>query len=712
MVVPTRREDGVPSREEDARLRAAQALTGLAWWTLDPSTGRHEWSEAMFHLVGLPPGPEPPTHEEFLALIHPEDRLAARELSAQGFGRDHLNVFRVVHSDGGVRYLQSWSDVETDPAGEIVRVTGATMDVTDREEALAESEQSRARLGVSEEHFRVAFDNAPIGMSMISLEPDTLGCYLRANDAFLTMLGYDREELVGSSLRDITHPDDVERDRGRFARIAGGEVESLSFEKRFVRKDGATVHAWLTTAVARSHHGEPLYLISHAVDVTDRMREQAELERLALTDTLTGLANRTLLTDRIDQALARLHRTGGAVAMLLLDIDRFKLVNDSLGHLVGDALLVEVAGRISDLSRADATVARLGGDEFVVFVDGLRDLADVHPVADRLLRTLRRPYDLGPGAESLVVTVSIGVSVATAAERTHIDLYREADLALYRAKDSGRDQYALFDDDLRSRAEARLRAEALLRRSLAEDRVVAVFQPIIDLSDGRIRAAEALARLRTDDGTLVGPVDFIEMAEETGLVVELDARMFELAVAEYSRLAEGPGERLRRITANVSGRSLEDPTFVDRLRSTLAWFDVPGEVIRIELTERTLLTSSPAVLDSLARIADLGLEIGLDDFGTGYSALGYLQRFTLQFLKIDRAFVARLGGSVRDDAVVSAVIDLAHAHDMVVVAEGVERPDQLAALRRMGCDRAQGFLLGRPMPAGDLKALLAEGPRW
>ena len=205
--------------------------------------------------------------------------------------------------------------------------------------------------------------------------------------------------------------------------------------------------------------GQPLYLVTHALDISERLREQAELERLALTDTLTGLANRTLLNDRLDQALARLHRTGGAAAMLLLDVDRFKTVNDSLGHQVGDALLVEIAHRIEAVSRADSTVARLGGDEFVVLVEGLPAARAVHAVADRLLETLRRPYDLGPTAESLVATVSVGVSVAHDATRTAGDLYREADLALYRAKDSGRDQYALFDDALRARADRRMTSE-------------------------------------------------------------------------------------------------------------------------------------------------------------------------------------------------------------------------------------------------------------
>lgn len=814
------REKERSRREEDARLRAAQALTGLAWWSLDRTTGRHEWSDAMFRLVGLEPADEAPSHAQFLDLLHPEDRPQAEELANGGFGRDQRAVFRVVHPDGSLHYLQSWHDAETDADGEVVRVLGATMEVTDREVAIEELGTSRsalaaaleltrtatwtwdvrtdevhwsdrmrqlmgrfgddrpiqvedflacvhpadrermrrvgehtiatghageeryrvlhpdgtvrhiraltdvrrspdgqvvtlwgtaidvteqveadAKLAASEQHFRVAFDNAPIGMSMISLAPEALGHYLRANDAFLEMVGYTHSELQGRPLGDLTHPDDLDQDLASFHRLASGELDEIAFEKRYRRKDGSIVHAWLNSALARGPDHEPLYLISHAIDITDRLREQAELERLALTDTLTGLANRTLLTDRIDQALARLNRVGGACAMLLLDIDRFKLVNDSLGHLVGDALLVEVAGRLADLNRADTTVARLGGDEFVVLVEGLRDPAQVHAIADRLLERLRRPYDLGGSVEPLVATVSIGISIASTAERTHVDLYREADLALYRAKDAGRDQYALFDDDLRARAEARLRAESMLRQALAEDRLVPLFQPIVDLHDGQIHAVEALARIRNADRSLVGPADFIEVAEETGLIVEVDVRMFELAVAEFARMSSDPQSGLRRVSCNISARSLEDPTFVDRLRRALVWYGVAGGDMRVELTERSLLTSSPVVRESLRRMAGLGLQIGLDDFGTGYSALAYLQRLPLDFLKVDRSFVARLGGGdATAEATVRAIIDVAHAHRLVVTAEGVETAEQARTLRALGCDRGQGWLYGRPAP--------------
>jgi EAL domain-containing protein (putative c-di-GMP-specific phosphodiesterase class I) len=309
------------------------------------------------------------------------------------------------------------------------------------------------------------------------------------------------------------------------------------------------------------------------------------------------------------------------------------------------------------------------------------------------------------------VTASIGISVANTADRSHGELYREADLALYRAKDAGRNQYALFDSALRSRVDARMEAENLLRRALAEGFVTPFFQPLIDLTTGRIRSVECLARIALPNGDIVPPADFVDVAEESGLIVELDARMFELGMRQFAVWSAQPDLDLRAISTNVSARSLEDSTFVDRMRRAMTWYGVEGSAIRVEITERSLLAPSPAVVESLRGIAELGIDVGLDDFGTGYSALAYLQSFDLRFLKIDRSFVSRLGNR-RDDAVVAAVIDLAHAFELRVVGEGVETPEQLVALRAMGCDRAQGFLMGRPLPPDELTALVRTRPSW
>jgi diguanylate cyclase (GGDEF)-like protein/PAS domain S-box-containing protein len=687
-----------------AKLAAALDLNATAMWEWDVDSGRLTWSARMTELMGRDPEGPAPDVEDFLVCVHPDDRDRIREMGERqvATGVPEETTYRVVHPGGPVRHIRAWTDVRFGHDGRVTHLWGTALDITPEQEYAA-------RLRASEEHFRVAFDMAPIGMSMIGLVSETVGQYLRTNAAFQQMLGRTEDELLAAQMGELTHPEDRERDSTQFARLVAGELSSLAFEKRYLRGDGETVHAWITSSVVHDDRGEPLYLITHAVDISDRLREQAELKRLALTDTLTGLANRTLLNDRLEHALARLRRQPSSLAMLLLDVDRFKTVNDSLGHQVGDALLVGIGQRLEAVTRGDCTVARLGGDEFVVLVEGLEQPDAIHPVAERLLESLRQPFDLGL-PQPMSATVSIGVSIATSAERDPSDLYREADLALYRAKDGGRDQYALFDAQLRASADRRLTAETLLRRALGDDSVVPVYQPIIDLQDGRVSGAEALARI-DDRGVLVAPAAFIDVAEETGLIVEVDSRMFELVAAEAGRLRD-LGVPVRRLTTNVSARTLEDPAFVRRARAALERHQVPRSVVRIELTERTLLAPTPATREAIAQLKDLGLGIGLDDFGTGYSALAYLQTFPLDFLKIDRSFVSRLGVSGRDNAIVAAVVDLAHAHDLVVVGEGVETPEQLAALRQAGCDWAQGYLMGKPMSADELVELIRSDPRW
>lgn len=572
-------------------------------------------------------------------------------------------------------------------------------------------EEPVAGLAASDELFRIAFDHAPTGMAIISLVPGEIGRFVRVNSTFCAMLGRDAAELVQRTFLDVTHPDDRERDWGNFQQLVREEIDLQTVDKRYVHKDGHSVHADIASRVAPGPAGGPLCVLMHAVDVTQRRQEQAELQRLALTDPLTGLANRTLLNDRLDQALARLNRDESYAALLLLDVDRFKFVNETGGHNVGDELLVAIAGRIEAVSRADATVARVGGDEFVVLVEGLSSPAEVHRIAVRLLETLRQPYKLAAVPDPVVTTVSIGVSIARQPDRPPSDVHREADLALYRAKDAGRDQYALFDDELRARVVARMESENLLRRAISEDRLVAHYQPVVDLATGAVIGVEALVRVTDALRGLVYPHEFIDVAEETGLIRDVDLRMFELAVGQVAAwTAAGLG--MYRLAVNVSARSMDDPDFVDRIRSVLTWFDVPGELVRIELTERSLLGTSPTVHSSLMRLNQLGLHVGLDDFGTGYSAMAYLQRFDLRFMKIDRSFVSRLGQSARDNAVVAAVIALAHAHELVVVAEGIETQEQLDLLRAMGCDAAQGFLIAEPLAAKELEALLREGGHW
>ena len=672
-------------RESQQRLGDAQSLTGLAWWEWDLATGRLDWSPEMYRLVGVPPG-QRMTIDQWHAMFDPEDlaRDEPRRRAAIEHGDSYKSIFRIRMPGGPVRYLQGWASPVRDEDGTIRAIRGATLDVTAREL----SARSMAR---SEEQFRVAFDNAPIGMKLMSLAPGRTGEVLRVNDVFCEMIGYSAQEVLGHGVSLWTHPDDLERELASVESMISGERRETSIEKRYVHRDGHVVHAWLHTAVIEDERGAPCYLISHCLDITERQAQQQELHRLALSDTLTGLANRSLFEEELRRSLSSTTSTG-TTALLLLDIDRFKLVNDTLGHQVGDALLVEVGRRLQRATRDGTTVARLGGDEFVLLIQEVTDPAEVAAVARRVLEIVREPYEL-PSGDTVVVSASLGIATNSEGAASADELFREADLALYQAKDEGRDRAAVFGSELRSRAVARRDIEARLRRALAQGGLQMALQPVVALPAGRPTQAEALVRLHDPEIGDVPPLDFIEVAEESGLIIGVDTWVMEQAVA----LLADPGCAYQRIAVNVSGRTLGNPGLIDRVATTLARHGVAGDRLMIELTESTLLEGSAHITETIRALRALGSPVGIDDFGTGYSALSYLQRFELDFLKIDRSFIMRLEDGPQPAAVVKAMIDLAHALDLRVTAEGVETQYQADVLSDMGCDHAQGWLFGRPL---------------
>jgi diguanylate cyclase (GGDEF)-like protein len=437
------------------------------------------------------------------------------------------------------------------------------------------------------------------------------------------------------------------------------------------------------------------------VDITRQARDRLLLERLSATDPVTGLGNRLAFDRRIHERLVE----GGDVALLLLDLDRFKLVNDSLGHQVGDRLLVEVARRLGEVVPDGSITARMGGDEFVVVPPPDVEWLQVRRLAQALVDTLRAPYVLPDSREVLVCPASIGVTSSAGRAVSVHELLSEADLALYRAKDNGRDRYVVYDDALRARARARHNAELLLRTALEDDRLTLQYQPIVDFEHGRIVGAEALVRV-LDAGRerLLGPEAFIEVAEDTGLVVELDLWVIDAATRQLASwlAAAPPGTGVPWVAVNVSARSMEHPRVVRRLLDGLQRHGIGPDHLKVELTEHSFLGTLPGGEGTLRQLLASGVPVGIDDFGTGYSAMAYLNRFDLDFMKIDRSFVAQVGEEERADAVVTALVDLAHAHGMYVTAEGVETQRQARRLREIGCDYAQGFHFGRPVDASRL----------
>ncbi|WP_340295578.1 putative bifunctional diguanylate cyclase/phosphodiesterase [Aquipuribacter hungaricus] len=697
--VPAPRQDADDRALADRRLQEAYALTGLAWWEWVTGTGELRWSEGMQRLAGLEALDRAPTIEDWVPLLDPADVdvSAAHEAAALRDGTPYRHVFRIRTPAGELRYLESWSGPLRDADGGIVGLRGATLDVSEREVA-------QRALAASEAHFRVTFDHAPHGMAMVWLQGERAGRLLRANDAFARLLGRScASDLDGLGLADWTPHGERRRSRARLRDMAAGRSPGTSYPRRYLRADGSTVHAWVTTAVVDDEQGRPQFAVAHCIDDTERRAHVDQMEQMAHTDALTGLANRAV----VDRELGPSPRAGAVTGLLLMDLDRFKLVNDSQGHGAGDALLVQVAGRLRATVPSGCTLARLGGDEFVVV---LHQGVPVRHAAlgARLVEAVRAPFTL-PGGERASLTTSVGIALV-GPDSPARDLLGHADLALYEAKGVGRDRVVTYDERLQRRTERRVRAETLLRAALAaaDDGLPCplrvVLQPVVALRDETVVSAEALVRLADPDGVDLHTGDLVEVAEETGLVVRLDrwvmSRVVALLAEDEARRRRGaPALLPARVAVNVSGRSIEEPGFAARVALLLRTSGVAPARLAVELTETSLLHDSTVVEEAIAELVDGGVAVGIDDFGTGYSALAYLPRFPLSFLKIDMSFVRRLGTERRADAVVAAVVELAHAHDLAVVAEGVETVAQAGALRRMGCEHGQGWLFGRPAPA-------------
>ncbi|MGL5857268.1 MAG: putative bifunctional diguanylate cyclase/phosphodiesterase [Angustibacter sp.] len=510
------------------------------------------------------------------------------------------------------------------------------------------------------------------------------------------------------------HPDD--RAQGSLARDRpdGDGQATQSLRLRDAAGGWRELVSWSRTL---REDGEVTVVFGAVVDVTSQRTAEREVARMAARDGLTGLANRRVVNDLTRRAIVSLPRdtpdepfddapvdadlgVTPVTALLLLDLDRFKLVNDTLGHAVGDALLVEIARRLRHtlelplVSDCSPTVARLGGDEFVILLPWMASAEAACDIATGVVEEVRKPIDV-PGSSSIVCTGSIGVAVTSDTTHSAGELFREADLAMYRAKEAGRDRMALFDKQMQAQAESRLLAERRLRAAIEHDRLVTAYQPIVSLADGRVTSVEALIRITDDAGGVLLPEGFIAVAEDTGLIVELDRQMIRQAVQRLTTW-RADGVAGVDVQVNVSARTLSQPGFDDGILDLLAEHGLRPSELRLEITETSLVPGGSTAQDTLVRLAAAGIQAGVDDFGTGYSALAYLQDLPVSFIKVDRTFVGRLNGSTRASAVVRAVIELAHAHGYPVTAEGVETPLQADLLRDMGCDFAQGWLFGRP----------------
>jgi diguanylate cyclase (GGDEF)-like protein/PAS domain S-box-containing protein len=524
------------------------------------------------------------------------------------------------------------------------------------------------------------------------------------SDELCRLYGYATDpppDLV--DLLERFHPDDADSVQG-VLRDAITARRPFDVDHRILLPDGST--RWLRSQgrVDVDGAGAPFHVRGTAQDITEQRSAEEALAHQALHDPLTGLPNRALLLDRLTHALARLGRADTSIGLLFIDIDRFKVINDSLGHPAGDRMLLAMASRLQGTLRTSDTLARFGGDEFVILCEDLTGEADALDMAERIGHAMAQPLSWGDG--ELVVTLSTGIAMASSPLVSAESLLRDADAAMYRAKADGRARSAVFAETMRSRAIDRLDTEMSLRRGIENGELVLHYQPIVELPTGRILGTEALARWNHPTRGLVTPDQFIPIAEETGLIVPLGAWVLRQAAAQARAWQRRPGCGGLTMAVNLSALQLANADLVGLLTDVLVESDLPPHCLALEITESVLMDDAAAAVQILERLKAIGVRVSVDDFGTGYSSLSYLKRFPVDTLKIDQSFIAGLGDDPNDTAIVHAIVSLAKALNLSTVAEGVETELQAAAVLELGCTVAQGYHFAPPTPPADIEAIL------
>lgn len=671
------------SETDHRRLAEAQEVAQLGSFEMSGFDGSLFWSPSYRSLVGV----DEDVHaslELFLSRVHIEDRermtVAIDDAFALGDGSFEATC-RIDMPDGALRWLQIRTRGMTDSSGELTKVIGTAIDVTDRH--LTEGARRSA-----EERFRLGYERSSVASALLDLD----GVVTSVNPAMCRFLGFDDDELVGRLSDDFVPLE--ERDQGATRRrLFGGDQTPV--ERRFVRRDGTRVWGLVNAAVVPHDDGAPAHLYVQVQDITERKRAEQALEHMAFHDPLTGLPNRLLLQDRLEGAIARAQRNGGRVAVVFADIDRFKLVNDTLGHAAGDHLLVELAARLRAMSRASDTVGRFGGDEFVMICEGVDPTEGVAAIGHRMSAAFERPFHIAD--RDLYLTLSCGI-VLPEGDDDAATCFRDGDIAMYRAKDLGRGRAELFSRDLLSPVAHQLDLETALRLALEVGDLRLAYQPIMDLGSGRIVALEALCRWKHPERGELSPAEFIPVAEQSGLISLLGRFVIDESVRQIGRWRKSlPGGEDLWVSINVSSAQLS-ADLVTRCEQHIEEGAEPGS-FGFEITESVLMSDIDAAIGVLRRLRELGIPVSIDDFGTGYSSLEYLRLLPVHSLKIDQSFVAGLGRleAPADPSIVRAVIALATALDMGACAEGVETEEQQEALVALGCETAQGYLWSKAL---------------
>ncbi|QGM46774.1 sensor domain-containing protein [Methylocystis heyeri] len=674
--------------ESERQLKEAQRIAQIGRWELDPTTGEVvQWSDELLQICEL--GRPPARTEDFLAIVHPNDRQQIAEAFSAAIAGHRLFSCncRLLLANGGTKCIQLRGLIHYDEGGKPLRATGTLQDVT--AQRLADEQ-----LGLAAS----VFDSSLNGVIITDSETRII----KANPAFSRILGYEPEEVVGkrtSIFKSKRH--DASFYEQIWARlIREGEWQGEIWDRR---KDGKVVPLWQNISAVRDEHGKVKNYIGVFYDLSEQKRSAAHIHHLAYYDTLTDLPNRQLFNDRCAQAIKMSQRTGRKLCLLFLDLDRFKYINDSLGHPVGDELLRAVAARLTQNLRQSDTIARLGGDEFIVLLQNVHGPEDAERVAQKILAALSRPFVIQ--GHRLEVRTSIGVSSYPGDGEDAATLIKNADLAMYQAKEEGRGKFMFYTAQLTDRAQERLFLEGELCKAMDKDELFLEYQPQFELANGRLLGSEALMRWRHAERGDIPPASFIAIAEETGLILRLGEWALRTACGQAMEWAR-KGCGLRRIAVNISGVQIERSDIVGMVGDVLAETGLPPEFLELEITETYVMRQAQQNIQVLDALRAFGLSLAIDDFGTGQSSLAYLKRLPVNKLKIDRSFVADLPSGENEAAIARAIVALGHSLHLNVLAEGIETPAQAQCLAEMGCEEAQGFLFSRPLAASAMEDML------
>ncbi len=536
---------------------------------------------------------------------------------------------------------------------------------------------------------------------------DLNGIVTHWNEFATVLYGWNSCEAIGESISRLVVPDEDDAfDKTRTISLSEGVQRPVDRTMR--RKDGSAITVQVSVGPVKDEHGEVVGLVGISVDISERRQTEEKMYRLAYFDAITGLRNRASLVEHLEQLVNS--REGGTFALFFLDLDRFKIVNDSLGHSAGDRLLRMVAERLQSSIRAGTFIARFGGDEFAVICDSVNDVSGASSIGSRLLDAFRQPFELD--GREIVVAASVGIVVSTDSTNDAGELLRQADVALYDAKSAGRGQLALFDSESGQRTRNRLAEERDLRNAIECSQFELHYQPVVDLASGHLHGVEALVRWRDPDRGLIPPGSFLPLAIETGMIVPIGNWVIRSACQQAAVWRDLFPSLDLVMAVNVAPAQFYRPDFLQELWQVLSSTGLPPSALKLEVTEDALSTETSVMHDLFDKLKSMGIHLAIDDFGTGYSSLSRLHAFPLDVVKIDRSFIAKLGSDRSSSAIVQAIASLGHSLGLKVTAEGVETAEQQQLAHSLGCDRGQGYLFSRPIPAEQMTCLLAENVHW